>query len=119
MIAVIAVIAVIGLEDEADAIRTANDTRFGLAAGVWTKDIGRAIRMCKALKAGFVRVNTYRAISYLMPFGAMKHSGLGRENGIDAIKEFLKAKSVWISAADSAPANTCIMRLSWAKDRVR
>ena len=112
MIAVIAVIAVIGLEDEADAIRIASDIRFGLAAGVWTKDIGRAIRMCKALKAGFVRVNTYRAISYLMPFGGMKHSGLGRENGIDTIKKFLKAKSVWISAADSAPANTCIMRLS-------
>ena len=105
------VVSVIGFENEEEAIDIANDTIYGLAAGVWTKDIGRAIRMSKALKAGTVWVNTYRAISYLMPFGGMKHSGLGRENGINAIQEFLETKSVWISAAGSTPANPYIMRL--------
>lgn len=105
------VVSVIGFDDEAEAIRIANDTLYGLAAGVWTKDIGRCIRMSKALKAGTVWCNTYRSISYLMPFGGMKRSGLGRENGIDAVHEFLETKSVWISAADSAPANPYIMRL--------
>lgn len=103
---------VYGFEDEEEAIRIANDTIYGLAAGVWTKDIGRAIRMSKALKAGTVWVNTYRAISYLMPFGGMKHSGLGRENGIEAIKEFLETKAIWISAATSTPPNPYIMRLT-------
>ena len=106
------VVSVIGFEDEADAIRIANDTIYGLAAGVWTKDIGRAIRMSRALKAGTVWVNTYRAISFMMPFGGMKQSGLGRENGIDAIKEFMETKAVWISAANAAPANPYIMRLT-------
>jgi (Z)-2-((N-methylformamido)methylene)-5-hydroxybutyrolactone dehydrogenase len=106
------VVSVIGFEDEEDAIRIANDTIYGLAAGVWTKDIGRAIRMSRALKAGTVWVNTYRAISYLMPFGGMKHSGLGRENGIAAIKEFLETKAIWISAATSTPPNPYIMRLT-------
>ena len=106
------VVAVIGFDDEEDAIRIANDTMYGLAAGIWTKDIGRAIRMSKALKAGTVWVNTYRAISYLMPFGGMKHSGLGRENGINAVHEFLETKGIWISAAGAAPANPYIMRLS-------
>jgi len=104
------VMSILGFEDEADAVRLANDTIYGLAAGVWTKDIGRAIRMSSALKAGTVWVNTYRAVSYMMPFGGMKHSGIGRESGIEAIREFLETKSVWISHAQGAPANPFIMR---------
>ena len=104
------VLSIIGFDDEAQAIKYANDTIYGLAAGVWTEDIGRAMRMSKALKAGTVWVNTYRAISYMMPFGGMKYSGIGRESGIDAINEFLETKSVWISYAQGAPANPFVMR---------
>ena len=104
------VLSIIGFEDEVEAIRLANDTIYGLAAGVWTENIGRAVRMSKALKAGTVWVNTYRAVSYMMPFGGMKHSGIGRESGVDAIKEFLETKSTWISYASGAPANPFIMR---------
>ncbi|SHH37009.1 aldehyde dehydrogenase [Pollutimonas bauzanensis] len=104
------VLSIIGFEDEAQAIEFANDTIYGLAAGVWTENIGRAIRMSKALKAGTVWVNTYRAISYMMPFGGMKQSGIGRESGIDAIREFLETKSTWISYGQGAPANPFIMR---------
>jgi acyl-CoA reductase-like NAD-dependent aldehyde dehydrogenase len=104
------VLSIMGFDDEADAVRLANDTIYGLAAGVWTQDMGRALRMSKALQAGTVWVNTYRAVSYMMPFGGMKHSGIGRESGIDAIKEFQETKSTWISYAKGAPANPFVMR---------
>jgi aldehyde dehydrogenase (NAD+) len=104
------VLSIIGFDTEAEAIRIANDTIYGLAAGVWTKDIGRAVRMSSALKAGMVWVNTYRAVSYMMPFGGMKHSGFGRESGLEAIREFLETKSVWISTSTAAPANPFVLR---------
>ena len=104
------VLSILGFEDEAEAIRLANDTIYGLAAGIWTSDIGRAIRMSSALKAGTVWVNTYRAVSYMMPFGGMKSSGIGRESGIEAIREYLETKSVWISTAKGVPANPFILR---------
>lgn len=91
------VLSVIPFDTEADGIAIANDTPYGLAAGVWTDDIGRAIRVSDALQAGTVWVNTYRAVSYLSPFGGYKQSGVGRESGIEAIQEFLQTKSVWIS----------------------
>jgi acyl-CoA reductase-like NAD-dependent aldehyde dehydrogenase len=104
------VLSVMGFNDEAHAIAMANDTLYGLAAGVWTRDIGRAVRMSKALKAGTVWVNTYRAVSYMMPFGGMKHSGIGRESGVAAIEQFLETKSTWISYATGGPSNPFVLR---------
>lgn len=92
------VLSVIKFKDEADALAIANDVRFGLAAAVWTRDIGRAIRMSDSLQAGTVWVNTYRAVSFMAPFGGYKDSGLGRENGIDAVREYLQTKAVWINS---------------------
>ena len=75
-----------------------------------TKSIRRALMMSERLEAGTVWVNTYRAVSYMSPFGGYKRSGIGRESGIDAIREYLETKSVWISTAKGAPANPFILR---------
>lgn len=104
------VLSIIGFDGEEEAIQLANDTIYGLAAGVWTENIGRAVRMSKALKAGTVWVNTYRAVSYMMPFGGMKHSGIGRESGLDAVRHYLETKSTWISYAEGVPSNPFVMR---------
>jgi aldehyde dehydrogenase (NAD+) len=90
------ILCLIPFQDEDEAVRIANDTRFGLAAGVWTNDVKRAHRMTRRLRAGTVWVNTYRRTNYATPFGGMKESGMGRENGLDAIYEFTETKSVWI-----------------------
>jgi len=103
------VLSVIPFADEEEAVAIANDVRFGLGAGVWTKDIGRAIRMSERIAAGTVWVNTYRAVSFMSPFGGYKASGLGRENGIDAIREYLQVKSVWINTG-APTANPFVMR---------
>ena len=104
------VLSIIGFDDEDEAVEIGNDIAFGLAAGVWTQNIGRAVRMSKRLKAGTVWVNTYRAISYMMPFGGVKRSGIGRESGIESIREYLSTKSVWINTSDAAPGNPFVMR---------
>jgi aldehyde dehydrogenase (NAD+) len=103
------VLSVIPFEDEEDAVAIANDVLYGLAAGVWTQNIRRAILMSEKLRAGTVWVNTYRAVSYMSPFGGYKRSGLGRENGAEAIYEYLQIKSVWISTATEVP-NPFVMR---------
>ncbi len=103
------VLSVIPFEDEEEALQIGNDINFGLAAGVWTSDMGRAIRMSERIRAGTVWVNTYRVVSYMTPFGGYKRSGLGRENGQQAIMAYLQQKSVWIATETSA-ANPFIMK---------
>lgn len=97
------VLAVIPFKDEADAIRIANDVRFGLAGAVWTRSLQRAMLMTEKLKAGTVWVNNYRATSFTSPFGGYKESGIGRESGMEAIKEYLQTKCVWISTDLDVP----------------
>jgi acyl-CoA reductase-like NAD-dependent aldehyde dehydrogenase len=91
------VLSVIRFETDEEAIALANDTPYGLAAGVWTSRLDRALGLPKRLKAGTVWVNTYRLVSYMSPFGGTKSSGLGRENGLEAIYEYLEAKSIFIN----------------------
>lgn len=97
------VLSIIRFKDDDEAAQIANDSLYGLAAGVWTQDIRRAMSFPKRLKVGIVWVNMYRAVSYMSPFGGYKRSGVGRENGIEAIREYLQTKSVWISTASETP----------------
>jgi aldehyde dehydrogenase (NAD+) len=89
------VLSVIRFSSDEEAIAIANGTPYGLAAGLWTESLRRAVHFSKRLAAGTVWVNTYRSTSYTTPFGGVKSSGLGRENGMDAIREYLQVKSVW------------------------
>ena len=94
------VLSALRFKDEADAIRLANATEHGLAAGIFTRDNARALRMVSAVKAGIVWVNTYRSVSPIAEFGGMKNSGYGRESGFQAVYDYTRTKTVWINTAD-------------------
>ena len=97
------VLSVIPFGDEDEAVAIANDVIYGLASGIWTGDIRKAIEIPKRIKSGTVWVNMYRAVSYMAPFGGYKQSGLGRESGQQAIQEYQQTKTVWISTATETP----------------
>jgi len=97
------VLTVIPFETDDEAVAIANDTPYGLAAALWTTSIERAIKLPKRLEAGTVWVNAYRVVSYRGPSGGVKGSGIGRENGIEAIKEYLELRSVFINGNPDVP----------------
>ncbi len=105
------VLSVIKFRDQEEAVAIANDTMYGLAAGVWTQNVRRMFTMANAIEAGTVWVNTYRAASYTTPFGGYKNSGLGHESGMNSIRQYLKTKSVWINFDADVP-NPFVMRLT-------
>ena len=104
------VLTVLRFKNEADAVRLANHTKHGLAAGVFTRDGARQLRMVKAIKAGIVWVNTYRVISPIATFGGMKNSGYGRESGLQALYDYTRPKTVWINTSDETLGNHFISR---------
>ena len=103
------VLSVIKFREDDEAYAVANDTAYGLAAGVWTNDQRRGFTAARRLRAGTVWTNTYRAVSYMAPFGGFKASGIGRESGQDAIMEYLETKCVWMSYGKDVP-NPFVMR---------
>jgi (Z)-2-((N-methylformamido)methylene)-5-hydroxybutyrolactone dehydrogenase len=97
------VLAVIPFTDREEAVAIANDSKYGLASGVWTQSLETAQFMSDRLKAGTVWINTYRATSFTSPFGGFKRSGIGRESGIEAVNEYLQTKCVWVSSGQDVP----------------
>ncbi|WP_433474064.1 aldehyde dehydrogenase family protein [Spirillospora sp. CA-142024] len=91
------VVTVVPFEDEADAVRLANDTPYGLSGSIWTRDVGRALRASRAVEAGNLSVNSHASVRYWTPFGGFKRSGLGRELGPDALDAFTETKNVFIA----------------------
>jgi acyl-CoA reductase-like NAD-dependent aldehyde dehydrogenase len=104
------VLSVLRFKAEEDALRLANDTRHGLAAGVFTRNGARAMRMSRGLRAGIVWVNTYRVVSPIAPFGGFGESGYGRESGLQGLYDYTRPKTVWINTSDAPLANPFIMR---------
>ncbi len=104
------VVSALGFRDETEALALANDTNFGLASGIFTRDVGRALRISKAIRAGIVWVNTYRVVSPIAPFGGFKDSGHGRESGMEAIYDYTRPKTVWLNTSADPIADPFVMR---------
>ncbi|MEM7536443.1 MAG: aldehyde dehydrogenase [Chloroflexota bacterium] len=104
------VISAMPFDTEAEAIALANDTQFGLGAGVFTENLARAHRVSQKIRSGIIWVNTYRAVSPLAPFGGFKQSGSGREAGLDVIYDYTRTKTTWINTSDKPMANPFVVR---------
>ncbi|SIS99609.1 aldehyde dehydrogenase [Paracoccus saliphilus] len=104
------VLSVLEFDTEAEALEIANNTAFGLASGLFTRDLTRAHRMIRGIRAGIVWVNTYRAVSPIVPFGGHGLSGHGREGGLQAALDYTRVKSVWLRTSDEPIPDPFIMR---------
>jgi aldehyde dehydrogenase (NAD+) len=104
------VMSLISFENEEEAIAMANDTKFGLGAGVFTQNNARAHRVSQQIRSGICWVNTYRAISPIAPFGGFNQSGYGREGGQEAILDYTRTKTTWINTSDAPMQNPFVMR---------
>ncbi len=104
------VLSVIRFKDEQEVIDLANDTRHGLAAGIFTRDSARSIRVARAVRAGIVWVNTYRVVSPIAEFGGFKGSGYGRESGFQAMYDYTRPKTIWMNTSEEPMANPFVMR---------
>jgi len=104
------VLSAVSFHDEDEAVSLANSTRYGLASGVFTQNLGRAHRMIRRIHAGVVWVNTYRAVSPIAPFGGYGHSGQGREGGLAAALDYTRTKTVWLNTSDAPFPDPFVMR---------
>ncbi len=104
------VLSALSFDTEEEAIEMANNSKFGLGSGIFTRDVARALRVSDAIRSGIVWVNTYRVISPIAPFGGFKNSGPGRESGIDTIYDYTRTKTVWINTSSEPMADPFVMR---------
>ena len=104
------VMSVLKFKDEKEGIAIANNSQFGLGAGIFTENLARAHRVSAKIRSGIIWINTYRAISPIAPFGGFGHSGFGRESGIDALMDYTRTKTTWINTSDKPMANPFVMR---------